>query len=163
MQHLWYNITIKNTKKQVKTKPAIEFFNRFSNDDVARGHFEKVVWDGNITCPRCESKNVKPFPSRKGHYCNPCRRPFTAKTNTVYESSKLSYTTILYLIYLVQTSRKGISSLQLSKELGITQKSAWHALHRTREACKSGSIKLDGVVEIDEAYVGGRNRNRHAK
>ena len=86
---------------------------------------------------------------------------FTVKTGTVMHSSKLPTQKWAVAIYLLLTARKGVLSLQLSKKLGITQKSAWFMLHRIREACKSGSFMLCGVVEVDETYIGGKERTQH--
>lgn len=78
------------------------------------------------------------------------------------ERSKIEIRTWLYAMYLLSTARKGISSLQLSKEIGVTQKTAWFMLHRIREACESKGGLLRGKVEVDEIYLGGKERNRHA-
>lgn len=161
MHTLRYNIDMKQTKK-VKTLSVFQFMQKFPNDEVSRMHFEKLVWGDTPTCPKCKQSKYRAVTKRRAYYCNPCRRIFTAKHGTIYEASKINYTQWLYIIYLMQTSRKGISSLQLSKELGITQKAAWHALHRVRKACNtSTSEKLSGVVEIDEVYIGGLEGNKH--
>ena len=92
-----------------------------------------------------------------------CREDFTVRTGTVMERSHIPLHKWLYAMYLLVTARKGISSLQLAKEIGVTQKTAWFLLHRLREACGGRNLtKLKGIIEIDECFVGGLEGNKHA-
>jgi len=97
---------------------------------------------------------------RKGVYkCKACRKQFTVRIGTIFEDSKLPFTKWLMTIHLMTSSKKGISSLQISRELGITVKSAWFMTHRIREAMRQTSNEpLGGTVEVDETYVGGKPR-----
>jgi len=101
---------------------------------------------------------------RKGGFyrCNQCKEDFTVRTGTIFERSHVPLHKWVYAMYLLVTARKGISSMQLSKEIGITQKSAWFVLHRLREACGPDLEKLRGIIEIDETYIGGLEENKHA-
>lgn len=99
-----------------------------------------------------------------GYYrCNACNKfTFTVRTGTIFERSHVPLHKWIYAMYLVVTARKGISSLQLAKEIGVTQKSAWFMLHRLREACGKDIDKLRGIVEVDETFIGGKEINKHA-
>ena len=152
------------TKQVARTKSIFEILSMFTTEDQAVMWFESVQWNGTPQCSHCEgTKKITIAKSKRYTYwCGPCRKHFTVRTGTVMESSKLPVRLWAITMYAVMTARKGISSLQLSKELGITQKSAWFLLHRVREACKQTGVKLSKVVEVDETYIGGKAKNRHA-
>ena len=95
------------------------------------------------------------------YWCKNCRSEFSVRTGTIFERSHIPLHKWLFAMYLIVTARKGISSLQLSKELGITQKSAWFLMRRIRKACEDGDQLLQKVVEIHETYIGGKEKNKH--
>jgi len=117
---------------------------------------EKNLWKNGVKCGYCGSKNVSNKIKKTGfRRCRDCRKQFNVRTGTIFHKSKLPLTKWLYAVYLTQTGRKGISSLELSKKLGITQKSAWFMWHRIREACKQSGGQLSGSVQVDETWFGG--------
>ncbi len=122
-------------------------FLMFPDEKAAVEFMESQVWADGVICPYCAGEKTKPRKNRNGHRCNSCRKDFTIRHGTIFENSRLPLKTWLYAIYLLQN--KGISSLQLPKELGITQKSSWFMLHRIGEACNADESKLKGIVEVE--------------
>jgi transposase-like protein len=144
------------------TISTFQLFEMFPDAESARLFLESRIWSDGVTCPSCKGKEN--ITTRKGGFyrCNPCQLDFTIRTGTIFERSHIPLHKWLYAMYLLVTARKGISSLQLAKEIGVTQKSAWFMLHRLREACGGPKLtKLRGIVELDECFIGGKERNKH--
>jgi len=141
-----------------------DFLDKFPDEKAARAYLEQKRWANGMVCPRCNSTKISKWKSNDGWCkCNNCKKQFNVKTCTIFEKSKIPLHKWLLAFYKIVTARKGISSMQISKELGITQKSAWFMLHRVREAMKSGKENyiFSGVVECDETYIGGKKHNKH--
>ena len=142
----------------------LELAERFPDEESAQKWFEKVHWaDGDPCCLRCGSTNVyrckhKTMPYR----CRDCKKYFSMKTGTAMESSNLPLRKWVWAIYLENTSLKGLSSMKLHRDIGVTQSCTWHMLHRIREGLKPEMLQeFEGPVEVDEAYLGGIEKNKH--
>ena len=143
------------------TISTFELFELFPDQESARAYIEELLWPEGPKCPTC-GLGERITARKEGFYrCNQCKEDFTVRTGTIFERSHVSLHKWIYAMYLLVTARKGISSVQLAKEIGITQKSAWFVLHRLREACGGDFKKLYGLIEIDETFVGGIEANKH--
>lgn len=146
---------------QFKTLPELLDF--FKDEKVCIAYLQQKLWNGNPTCPFCGTD--KAYKTDRGYKCRnkECYKKFTAKVGTIYENSKIPLRTWFASIYLCTAHKKGISSCQLARDLGITQKTAWFVLHRIREMLRTKApLMLRNKVQIDETYVGGLERNKHA-
>lgn len=140
----------------------VELFQMFPDDDTAETWFVKSRWPDGVHCPHCQGDRI----TERGNHptqpyrCRDCRKFFSVKTKSVMHSSKLGYQKWAIAIYLMATNLKGVSSMKLHRDLGITQKAAWHMFHRIRESWDTESDVYAGPVEADETYIGGLEKNK---
>jgi transposase-like protein len=137
----------------------------FSDKAKASDFVAKMRWaDGIPICPNCDSRDHYYLAKRQVWKCKLCKKQFSVKVGTIFEDSPLPLTKWLPAVWLLANSKNGVSSHELARAIGVTQKTAWFMLHRIREAMRNGSTdKLSGIVEVDETYVGGVAKNMHAK
>ena len=154
------------TETKDQTLSVWEFFQFFPDEEAATEWFEKQRWPGEMYCPHCgvvgnvaQVKNAKPMPWR----CRECRKHFSVRTKSVLAESPIPLQKWLMAAYLMSASRKGISSVQLAKHLGVTQKTSWFLEHRIREAYAKVGGLLGPEVELDEVYIGGKEHNKPKK
>ena len=157
------------TQSMAKQPPAkvlstYELMERFPDEQSAIDYLAGILWKDGVVCPYCNGKNVKDRISKPNFYhCNACHKDFSIRVGTIFHRSHIPLHKWIYAMYMTVTARKGISSLQLSKEIGVTQRSAWFLLQRIRAACGNQLDKLlSGIVEVDEVYLGGLKRTSTA-
>ena len=146
-------------------KNLLDILDYYKDNATCIELLEHQLWgDGEPVCPHC--KHVGAYRTNRGFRCKDkgCQKKFTVITGTVFESSKIKLRYWFAALYLLSAHRKGISSHQLARDLGLTQKTAWFILHRLREMLKvENPALLDGVVEVDCTFYGGDRKNKHAK
>lgn len=145
-------------------KSLIECLDYFKDEQTCVEYLIKQRWDDKPECPFCGCSKVYKIEAGKRFKCGDrfCAKKFSVTVGTVFENSKISLRTWFAAIYLCTSSKKGVSSLQLHRQLNITQKTAWFVLHRIREMLMEKHAEmLRGTVEIDETYVGGKVGNKH--
>lgn len=143
-------------------KTLLQAVKYFSDPDTALGCMVAIRWPDGITCPRCDSEKHSFVKTRRIWICAGCKKHFSVKIGTIMEDSPIGLDKWLSAIWLIVNAKNGISSYEIHRALGITQKSAWFLLHRIRKAMQTGTFnKLIGDVEVDETFIGGLARNMH--
>jgi transposase-like protein len=139
---------------------AIQYF---SDIDRCLAFIAPLRWPNGRICPRCDCKeNIAFIASRKLWRCRACQKQFSVKVGTIFEDSPISLDKWCVATWLIGNCKNGVSSCEIARDLGVTQKTAWFMLHRIRRAMRTGSFaKLSGEVEVDESFIGGKARNMH--
>jgi transposase-like protein len=153
-------------KNEVKT--LLDLIRYFADEYVCIDTVAQMRWPDGAECPKCGSKAARQhfLKTQKRFQCRDCGKQYSVKVGTIFEDSAIRLDKWLTAIWLLANCKNGISSYELAKDIGITQKSAWFVLHRIREAMRSRSIRkmgnTGGPVEVDETFVGGKPKNMHA-
>lgn len=138
-------------------KTLAEFLITFSNEEECRKHFEQIRFKDGDFCPHCKHDKIMRFSDGKRYRCASCKQDFTIKTGTLFGESKIPLQKWFIAIYLLTTRRKGISSIELAQQVGVSQKTGWFMDMRIRESLKQNKGKLIGIVEADETYLCGKH------
>ncbi len=164
---LWYNNKDMN-EIHTKFTSFAQMLEILSDENTCREFLEHIRWGSEPICAHCGSKNKDHYKlNQKGEFkglrkCKDCRKRFTVKVGTMFHGSSIPLRKWFIAIYIFSSHKKGISSLQLHRDLGVTQKTAWFMLSRIRNTFKPTSQeKISGVIQADETFVGGKNKNRH--
>ena len=148
------------TTNQPRT--LLEAVNYFSDKDVALNFVAAMRWPDGVVCQNCGSESVTFLKTRRLWKCRDCAKQFSAKVGTIFEDSPVGLEKWMPAMWMIVNCKNGISSYELARALGVTQKTAWFMLHRIRAAMKSRTFKkFSGKVEADESFIGGRAKNMH--
>jgi transposase-like protein len=138
-----------------------DLIQRFGSEDKCYAYLEHLRWPDGVRCPRCESDKISRIHKRHQFDCDSCRYQFSVRVGTIFHDSRLPLWKWFLAAYMISHSKKGVSSLQLQRMIGVSYKTAWHLSHRIRAAMKTDIDQLlKGVVEVDETWVGGKVRGR---
>ena len=143
---------------------ALEVIRRLGESDACHEFWVGIRWPDGVRCPHCDSDKVGKFSGKRMvSNCKSCKKQFTAKVGSIFEDSPIPLTKWIPAVWFIVNAKNGISSCELARSLGVTQKTAWHMGHRIRKAVHAGNFtgKLSGVVEVDETFIGGAARFMH--
>lgn len=139
----------------------IQIYKKFPTQAACLKHIEQVRWHGKPVCPYCRSTSVSAVPKEKRYHCNNCNISFSVTVATIFHKTKLDLQKWFLAISLVLNAKKGISARQMARDIDVNKNTAWSMLMRIRKAMREQGQLLSGIVEADETYIGGKNRNKH--
>jgi transposase-like protein len=140
--------------------------NRYGTNEECRAYLVELRWPGGVACPKCQSTKISRIRERNQYDCDSCRYQFSVLSGTMFHDTHLDLTKWFFATYLIGESRKGMSANQLKRMLRVSYETAWYLCHRIRAAMSAAECerpKLDGIVEVDETYVGGKPRRGSSK
>src|SRR5256714_14986524 len=148
-------------KKQKQDVDLLAIMERFGDEGKCRAYLEHLRWPDGVKCLRCQSDKISRVYDRGLFACDACGYQGSVKVGTIFHDSHLPLTKWFLAVYLMCESRKGVSANQLKRTLGVAYKTAWYLCHRIRKAMQEmNAVKLGGTVEVDETYIGGKNRGK---
>jgi transposase-like protein len=140
----------------------IQIYKKFPDQKACIAHLEQVRWNGVPICPYCKSKKQTPAPKENRYHCNTCNTTYSVTVGTIFHKTKCDLQKWFLAITLVLNAKKGISARQLARDIEVTKDTAWYMIMRIRKAFTEYGDLLEGIIEADETYIGGKNKNRHS-
>lgn len=140
----------------------IQIYNRFPTQQDCIEYLEIKKWEGVPCCPYCNSQNHTPMPKENRYHCNTCNTSYSVMVNTVFQNTKLPFQKWFLAISLIMDAKKSMSARQLARHIEVTKDTAWSMLMRIRKNLTDYEDLLQGIVESDETFIGGKNKNRHS-
>lgn len=140
---------------------VLELVRTFDTEEKCREYLTQIRWNGSPKCPHCNHEKIYIYKDNKMYKCASCKKQFNVLTKTIFQSTHIDLRDWFYAMYVFVNHKKGESARQMAKDLLITRKSAWFLLQRIRHSMKQRGQKLFGEIEVDETFVGGKNKNRH--